>query len=255
MTRSIVALAVLACAMAAPAAAQVDRPAPRPPQPTERVFISVDGIYQTGTEDFDDAASFSLNAETANFATAYEVKPGPAFSVAGSGLVTRGLAVGVGVTRFQRETPAGLTASLPHPFFFNRPRSLSGDVGSLNREELAVHVQARAVFPSPGRLQAMVFGGPSFFTVKQDVLTELGYTEAYPYDTVTLAPGQITEVSTSKTGFNVGADVGFFFTRQLGIGGTVQYAGATIEVESAGGDTIDVKIGGIQVGGGLRLRF
>ena len=255
MTRSIAAIALLACAMAAPAAAQVTRPAPRRPQPTERVFISVDGIYQAGTEDFDDAASFSLNAETATFATAYDVKPGPAFSVAGSGLITRRFAVGVGVTRFQRDTPAALTASLPHPFFFNRPRSLSGDVVDLNREELAVHVQARAVFPSPGRLQAMVFGGPSFFTVKQDVLTELGYTEAYPYDTVTLAPGQITEVSKSKTGFNVGVDLGFFFTRQLGVGGTLQYAGVTMELESAGGDDIDVKVGGIQVGGGLRLRF
>ena len=255
MTRSIAAFVVLAWAMAVPAAAQVTRPAPRRPQPSERIFISVDGIYQAGTDDFDDAATFSLNAETANFATAYDVKPGPAFSIAGSGLVTRRLAVGVGVTRFQRETPAALTASLPHPFFFNRPRSLSGDVVGLNREELAVHVQARALFPSRGRIQAMVFGGPSFFNVKQDVLTEVGYTEAYPYDSVTSAPGQITDVSTSKAGFNLGADVGFFFTRQLGVGGTVQYAGATMELDSAGGDTVDVKIGGFQVGGGLRLRF
>jgi hypothetical protein len=255
MTRSVAAFVVVTCALAVPAGAQVNRPAPRPPQPTERIFISVDGLYQAGTDDFDDAATFPLNAETANFATVYDVKPGPAFSIAGSGLVTRRFAVGVGVSRFQRATPVALTASLPHPFFFNRPRPLSGDVVGLNREELAVHVQARALFPSRGRLQAMVFGGPSFFSVKQDVLMEVGYTEAYPYDIVTSGPGEITEVSTSKPGFNVGADVGFFFTRQLGVGGTVQYSGATMELDSAGGDTVDVRIGGLQVGGGLRLRF
>ena len=225
-------------------------------QTTGRIFLSIDGTYQAGTEDFNDGASFPLYAETATFTTAYQLKPGPSFNISGSGLVMRRLAVGIAVSRFSRETPIAVSASLPNPFFFNRARPLSADVAGMYREERAVHVQVRALLPiqSP-RLQAAVFGGPSFFTVTQDVLNQVGYTEAYPYDTVTATNGQSANVSTSKTGFNAGADIGYFFSSHVGVGGLAQYSGTTIKLDSAGGDTVDAKVGGFQVGGGLRLRF
>ena len=263
MRRTLLVLAVITT-IAVPATAQtrgpspVQKPAPtRKPQPSERVFVSVDGVYQAATEDFSDSASFPLNAETATFSTTYGVKPGLAFNIAGSALVWQQLAVGIGVTRYNHETPVALTGSLPHPFFFNQPRSLSGDLDGFTRQELAVHVQARVLIPMApnSKFQVMVFGGPSFFTVKQDVLTEVGYTESYPYDTVTVAPGTVTNQSVSKTGVNFGGDIGYFFTRQVGVGGTTQYAGTSIDLVTAGGDTVNVKVGGFQMGGGLRLRF
>jgi hypothetical protein len=225
-------------------------------QPTGRIFVSIDGTYQAGTEDFNDGASFPLYAETATFTTAYHLKPGPSFTISGSGLVMRRLAVGIAVSRFSRETPIAVSASLPNPFFFNRARPLSADVAGMYREERAVHVQARALLPIQSRrLQAAIFGGPSFFTVTQDVLNQVGYTEAYPYDSVTATNGQSANVSTSKIGFNAGADVGYFFSSHVGVGGVAQYAGSTVKLDSAGGDTVDAKVGGLQVGGGLRLRF
>jgi hypothetical protein len=56
-------------------------------------------------------------------------------------------------------------------------------------------------------------------------------------------------------GVHAGADVSYFFLRRLGVGVTVQYAGTTIEMPSGGTGTLDVKAGGVQAGGGLRLRF
>jgi hypothetical protein len=255
---SVILIPVLAIVMvgfAGPAAAQV-RPPVRPrPQPTERIFIAVDGTYQVGSKGFSDSESFPSNAETATYSGTYDVKPGPAFNIAGSGLVTRRFGVGVGVSRYSRTTPIAVTASIPHPFFFNRARSLTDTVNG-TREELAVHVQARAMLPMQSqRMQVAVYAGPSFFSVKQDVLTRVGFAEAYPYDSITSAPGQMSNVSKSKVGFNAGADVAYFFTRQVGVGGTAQYAGTTIQLPSAGGDDVDAKVGGFQVGGGLRLRF
>jgi hypothetical protein len=236
------------------AAVVISRPAAA--QTNERIFISVDGTYQSGTKDFNDGASFPLYAETATFTTGYHLKPGPAFNIAGSGRVMRQLAVGIAVSRYSRETPIAVLASLPHPFFFNRARPLSADVTGMYREEHAVHVQLRALLPSQSpHFQVAVFGGPSFYTVTQDVLNQVGYTEAYPYDAITPTNGQSSNVSTSKVGFNAGADIAYFFTRQLGVGGIAQYAGTTIKLDSAGGDTVDAKVGGFQVGGGLRLRF
>jgi hypothetical protein len=53
---------------------------------------------------------------------------------------------------------------------------------------------------------------------------------------------------------NVGGDVAYFSTPHVGVGGTAQSTGATFEMTVPSG-TADVKAGGLQVGGGLRLRF
>ena len=251
--------AVSAGAQAKPAQAKPAQPRPapaRPSQPTDRVFISIDGVFQSAGEDFGETVTFVENAENGTFSTDYDVKSGPAFNFSAGALVWRNLAVGVGVTRFSKATPIALTASVPHPFFFNRARSVTGDIGGLKREELAVHIQARAMFTPKPSIQAMVFGGPSFFSVKQGIVNDFEFTEAYPYDTATFSRGVTTTVDESKVGFNVGGDVGYFFTRQVGVGGTVQYSGTTVDVPASGGTgTFEIKVGGLQAGAGLRLRF
>ena len=223
----------------------------------EKVYISINGAYQTGGDSFGETVTFIRNAESGTFSTDYTVKSGPALNVSAGVNLWRSLGVGVGVTRYSKETPVAFTASVPHPFFFNRPRSVSADIGGLDREELAVHVQARGTFfPSP-RLQAVVFAGPSFFKVKQGIVTDFEITETYPYDTATFSRGISRTADESKVGFNVGADVGYFFTRQVGVGGTVQFARTTIETPGSGsaGGTLELKAGGVQAGAGVRFRF
>jgi hypothetical protein len=229
---------------------------PTRPAPIDRIYISVNGAFQTGGDNFGETVTFRENAEDGRFTTDYDVKSGPALNVSVGATLWRNVGVGVGVTRYSKNTPTTFSASVPHPFFFNRARAVDGDVPGIEREELAVHVQARATFVPTRRIQAVVFGGPSFFTVKQDVVSDFEITEMYPYDTATFSRGIATEVDESKIGFNVGADVGYFFTRQVGVGGSVQWAGTTIEAPASGGTgTFDIKAGGLQAGGGLRLRF
>jgi hypothetical protein len=59
----------------------------------------------------------------------------------------------------------------------------------------------------------------------------------------------------SQIGFNIGADMTYRFANNFGIGAIVRYAAATVSLEPEGGDTADVKVGGFQFGGGLRIRF
>jgi hypothetical protein len=256
---------VLGVAVSAAAQARPTQPRPTPPQPAQpraaqppndKFYVSINGMFQTGFEDFSESVTFTENAESGTFSTDYDVKSGPAFDVSAGVLVWRHLALGAGVSRYSKATPIQLTAQIPHPFFFNRPREVSGEVGGLKREELAVHIQARVMLTPSPRLQAMIFGGPSFFKVKQGIVNDFEVTEAYPYDTVTFSRGLSTTADESKMGFNVGGDVGYFFTRQVGVGGSVQWSGASIDVPaSAGTGSFDLRIGGIQAGGGLRLRF
>jgi hypothetical protein len=245
----IVAGLLLAC----PATALAQAPAPA--APPFRGYVTVNGAYQATSNDFDESTTFRANAEDGRLSTDYSVNSGPAFDLAAGATVWRQLAVGVGITRFSRSTPLTIEASVPHPFFFDQPRSVTGEVGGLTREELAVHVQARGMIPTRGPLQVMVFGGPSFFRVEQGVLMQVVYAEAYPFDAASVGQALTTEASESKIGFNVGGDVAWFFARQVGVGFTAQFAGATVEMPSPDGGTTDVKAGGFQAGGGLRVRF
>jgi hypothetical protein len=220
-----------------------------------RGFVLVNGAYQLTTNDFRQDATFPANAEDATYATDYTVDGGAAFDVAGGAVIWRHLGIGVGVTRFSRSTPTALNGSVPHPFFFNRPRSVNGQVSGLKREELVVNAQARIVAPVGDRFQVMAFGGPSFFQVKQGIVNAFTWTDSYPYDTAAFGAADTVNAKGSKLGFNVGGDVAYFFTRQVGIGGTVQFATATIELSRTGGQSEDVKAGGATTGFGLRLRF
>jgi hypothetical protein len=244
-TTPIVLVALLLSA--SPAAAQ--RPTFR-----DRGYIVVNGGYQTSSNDFQNGSTFRANVEDGTFTTDYEVKGGPTLDIAGGVFLSRRLAVGAGVTRFSRSTPSTLTGSVPHPFFFNRPRDVTGDVAGIKREELAVHIQARAIAPINPRLQVMAFGGPSFFQVKQGMVTNFTWSEAYPFDAASFSNATTVGGKGSKVGFNVGADVAFFFSRQVGVGGTIQFSTATVDIDDAI-EPQELRAGGLTAGGGLRLRF
>jgi hypothetical protein len=243
----VLVLAIVAVLPAAPAAQTATLPF--------RGYISIDGAHQGAPDDFQDAATFVDNAEEGQLRTEYRLSGGPAFNISGGALIWRQLGVGVGFSRFSRSTPAFLSATVPHPFVFDRDRPVEGEVGGLKREELAVNIRASAVLPVGRRTQVLVFGGPSFFRVRQGIVTDFTYTDAYPFDTAAFDRGETVTARESKVGVNAGADVAFYFTPQLGVGGMVQFAGTTLELPSAAGGTQDVKTGGLQAGGGLRLRF
>jgi len=245
LSRTILLVAVLAstpCAFAQQGVLQ------------DRGFILVNGGYQVMSHDFEASSTFRANVEDAHLATDYEVKGGLAFDVAGGMALWRRLTVGGGLTRFSRSTPSTLSGDVPHPFFFNRPRTVTGEVTGLKHEELAVHVQARVTAPIGSRLQVAAFGGPSWFQVTQGIVTTFTWNESYPFDSASFASAVTERAKGSKLGFNTGADVAFFFTRQLGAGGGIQYSSATVELEAAG-NVQEAKAGGVNVGGGLRLRF
>jgi hypothetical protein len=218
-------------------------------------FLSANRGHRTTVNNFSDGAAFRENAEEGRFDTAYSVKAGPTIDVAGGVTVGRSTGVGVAVERFKRSTPVVLSGSVPHPFFFSRPRAVSADVGGLTREELAIHVQLRGVVPIGNRFQVSLFGGPSFFRLTQDVVTDFAYTDDYPYDAASFERASATRSKASKPGFNGGGDVAFFFTRQIGVGVSAQFSRATVKLPSADDGTRDARVGGVQVGGGLRLRF
>lgn len=225
------------------------------PASQARVFINVNGDYQATSSDFHDTIGIRRHVEDGTIDADYGIEAAPAFDVGGGARLWRNLAVGVGVSRFSKASAARVTAKIPHPFFFNRAREISGESPALKREETVVHVQAVFLVPAGARFQVAVFGGPSFFTVKQNLVTNVEFSESYPFDTASFVRAETEGHSESKVGFNTGADVAYMFHRNIGVGAVVRFSRASIDVKSADGKQFSVEVGGAQVGGGLRLRF
>lgn len=236
---------LLAALSAAPAAAQ--SPAGG--------FIAINGGYQATTTEFADSVTFTRDQETGSTRASYPIDAGALFDVGGGVRLWRRFGVGLAVSRFTRDGTAGTTSSVPHPLFLQQHRDVSGDADGIDREETAVHVQALFMLPLTGRLQIALMGGPSFWQVNQSMVSDVNYSETYPYDTATFTGVDTTRVTARKSGFNAGADVRWMFTRAVGAGAFVRFTRATVDLEPAAGRTVTVDAGGAQVGAGLRIGF
>ena len=222
---------------------------------SERVHISLNGAFQATTNDFSDRFEFERYLETGSTDVDYPIQGGFIFDAGAGFRFWKNLAAGVSVSYFTRDDVASTTTSVPHPFFFNQPREVTGDATGVKRSETAVHVQAMYLIQSGRRLRLVLSGGPSFFNVEQDLVTEVTIIETFPYDTAAFGAAQKSRKKGSAVTFNVGADVMWMLNRTLGDGGLVRYSRASVDLDATGNRTISVDAGGVYAGGGIRLVF
>ena len=228
---------------------------PKKPKKPPKVFVSADGGGQFASAGFTSEVTYSLYAENATMVATLPDASGAIVAVRGGVRVWRRLALGAGVTGFWSTRPAEVTASLPHPFFFNRPRSVEGTASGLGRGETMVAIEGSWMVRLNARTDLQVFGGPAFFSVRADMPTKVQFTESYPYDAATFTGVETARVSGSAAGFTVGGDVTYMFTRSIGVGGHVRFSRAAASLTPPGGQSTTVDLGGVQAGGGLRVRF
>ena len=247
--KPIIIAAIAAAAVSLPTAARaqtVDNSA---------VYVSLNGSFQGAATSFTDQVTHATNQEAESIAANYGVKNAGGIDIGGSAHVWRQLSAGVAVSWYNQSDAAAIASSVPHPFFFNQPRTISGSVDSLTREELGVHVAAAWTVVATSAIRVAVFGGPSFFSTKLDLVNATRYTETFPYDTASFVGADVGRQTKSAVGFNTGVDVAYMFTRRIGAGGIVRFTRANTQFDRPDGSTLGVTVGGAQVGGGLRLRF
>jgi hypothetical protein len=170
-----------------PVATPVRRATPAKPHgPAERVIVSINASYLTASQTFDDTRTFDLNAETASFTSDYAVEAAVGVDAGAFVRVWKGLAAGVAFTSYSDSRDIVIDGTLPHPLKFNSPRAISGTAAG-DHEETAVHLQIAYIVPVGQKMSVVAFGGPSFFTVKQSVVTAIQFQDAYPYDEATFS--------------------------------------------------------------------
>ena len=255
------AVAAVALAAAAPASAQA-------PPGEARFFVTVNGGLQALTRGFsadvvfpesggayEDLLSTAAAQEQARFTSDYRPRNAALVDASGGVRVASYLGIGIGVSRFRVKDAASVSAQAPHPFLFDRDRSISGASPPLARRETAVHLQVLALVPAVPSVTVTVFGGPTLFDVSQQLVTDVRFTHEYPYDTAAFASAVASRESGSQIGFNVGADVAWYFSTHVGVGWLTRYSQAMVELPSAGDGALEVRAGGLHAAGGLRLRF
>jgi len=217
---------------------------------TDRGYVNVNGWFQP-TSSFSDTVRPTDFVEASVIDTTYKTGSVPGFEAEGGIRLWRNLAAGAGVSWFSKETTASISAQVPHPFFFNKPRAVSGDAASLTRDETAAHVEVLWMVPLADRWQLALSAGPSWFSVGQDLVSDVAVTQTYPYDTATFANATTIHRKGSKAGFNAGGDVSYLLRPHIGLGFGVMFSHASVPLD----DTLTVDAGGAHVGGGLRVRF
>lgn len=222
---------------------------------TDRGWIHVSGVYSAQQNTFTDTVSFSENFETGTTVTPYTVGGTPGVDVMGGVRVWQYFGVGAGVTQAsQTGVSTTSTTRSPHPLYFNRHRTVTGS-SSTDRTDTQVNIHAMVVVPAGRRVRVTLFGGPTLFQVKQELVTAVSKTDAYPFNTPTFQSYSKRSESVSSVGFNAGADVAVYFSDHVGVGGIVRYSVGTSDFATVDGDTLTTDVGGLHVGGGLRLKF
>jgi len=238
---------ILTLALAAPTLASAQTIAPR-------VYVSVNGGIQSSNNTVSQSFSVQKNLEDAPIKATADENGGVLVDGGVVMRLVRHFGIGFALSYVSDNNDADVTASIPHPFFFGRLRGIEGTT-SMKRRETAGHIQAVYIIPGP-RFDVMFYGGPSLFTVRQTLVTDVTYSESFPFDTATFTGTQTAEsTSETATGFNVGGDVTWKFSRNVGVGGMVRFARAEATLNATNNPAMKVDVGGLQLGGGLRFGF
>lgn len=254
--RALLAGAALLFALGAPSGAQAEDPpratAPRPSPGALRVSFL--GGLAHGSSRFTETRTFTEFAEEGRIESRYEQDPGPGFEV-GAGWRFRprfGLSAAVSVAR--RKEAGSFTAALPHPLYFGAPRQATGTFEGRAQKETAVHLDLTFAGEAR-RLQWTVFAGPSLALIDTDLVRSVEYTQAYPYDTVTVTGTPFDVVSGRALGFNVGAGLAWPAARHVAIASQIRFSRAQVALEPNADGRVTVSAGGLALAVGLRFDF
>jgi hypothetical protein len=222
----------------------------------DRGYINIGWGVESGSSAMSDSRTGIIYDETATVTSSSTFSSGSLFDVGMGVRIFRNLTVGASYHQEQNDTEGRLTGSIPSPVVFNRPRTLDQAVPGLERKEKAVHLQFGLVVPIRENFDVLVYGGPSFFRMEQDVVSDLTLGEQG--NNAVVAQPSIATRKKSETGYNIGADATYILWQndsvRIGAGGFVRFTQASTEIDMLSTPQ-PTDMGGMQFGFGARLRF
>lgn len=232
---------------------------------TGHVFLTANGGYQAAANEFTSAHTeedFFLKLTASSTVTG---KSAAALDLGGGVRLVRNFGIGAVYSRVNVDETATLVLDVTSPFF---PQSITGSLaGPARREERALHLDAIYMIPVARRLNVTLFAGPSRFKVKHALVkdAEVDMTGYPPDAAIHIQSLEMKDVEESAWGVNAAAGLDYMFSKNVGVGALVRYSHAQVKVQNfiegaATGEentakSVDVDLGGLQVTGGVRIRF
>jgi hypothetical protein len=253
MMRSFLCALAATLLFAAPAAGQsADKPRP---------FALLNFGFQPRSQDFTQAAQFTLYEETGTFEAAHSLEGAPFFEIGGGVGIRRNLSVGASfVRRATKSRDVQVAAAAPSPVATDTLRHATAALAGAEHSESAFHIQAIWHVPVTVEFEVAVFAGPSFFSASHDLVDTVEVSEVGgDFTQINLNVTRFSE-SESAVGFNIGIDGTYMFMqnvgpiRNLGAGATIRFTRGSVDFTPPTG-TVKVDTGGLEIAGGLRFRF
>ncbi len=250
MQRILGAACAITLLFAAPATAQM--------RWQHKAFVDVGLGFQPSSREVNSEAQVPLYDETAIFASTQKIGGGPVFDVSGGYRVWRNLTVGMGYSWFGDTVVGTATATVPHPLFFDSPRTASTDISGLGHTEHSLHFTATWMVPVTDKIDVGIFAGPSVFFLRQDLVLEIPFSEGSPpFSSITLGEALAGKLKGTALGVNVGVQGTYMITGRFGgrfgVNGFLRFAGAQVDSDAL--QTGNLEVGGFQLGFGVRTRF
>jgi hypothetical protein len=220
--------------------------------PLDRVRIVIGAAGNEPLSTFAESFARTRNLESAPITADLTVSRSPVFDAGARIRFWRANSVGVVAFYGSGSAIGTVDAMLPHPFYFNQPREVKGPV-SVDRRVAGLHSELVHTFDISRSVDLSAFGGPTFFWMKQDLVSDVAFTDSYPYDTAEFKSAVVRSGKKSGVGANVGGDMTWHFSRVAGLAVQGRYVYSSVDVQIPDSSMVTVHASRIEVGAGLRL--
>ena len=257
LARIVLVLLISTVASAADAQTKprVVHTAPRRAQPIPRGYVLGGVSFLFGDGDFTDHRVIKTNAEDGSFDASYTNPNATGFDVAGGIRLWKYLGARIGVSHYSSDSAADVALSVPHPFFFQRPRTLSSCSGWRSAQ--------RDVGPRACDGDIRCQQAPATIGVWRPVVPEHDARDDHRRALHGRVPLRRHH---ARSGAHDGeqrvtGDVRrrrrrvVYFTKTVGVAGTIEFASANSTFATASGGSVTMTSGGPRVGVGLSIRF
>jgi len=215
---------------------------------TDKGFFNVTFGGQAPSQTLSAETTPDIYGEPASIRSTQDVGGGFFFDFAGGYKVWRNLAVGIGLARVASSGDLLVDASIPDPLVFDSPRSVTAVVPDAKHSQTSINLTGTWMMPVTDKVDVGFQFGPTIFMVSQDLPVDFQIQEPTP----TITSTSLEKLDKTTVGIHFGVDVTYLVTPRYGVGVLARYTWGSADITGA---DESVTVGGLQIGGGFRVRF